>query len=249
MPRIPASLSDVLALADADPAVLGVILSGSRAHEGMPTDRSDDDVHIVVGDGRPSVFDGLDGHRSARLDLVVMTLDAFRTRGLPGDPAAWSRYAYARAAVLRDASGGTVTRLLDRKRALTAEEGRTAARGWLDAYTNQTYRSLKSHRDGRPDAAHLDAAEAVPYLLETVFALHLRVRPYNKYLRWELERHPLGAGVWSAGSLLPRLERVVASGDAGEQRSLFGDVERAARAAGHGDVLDAWGDDLALLRG
>ncbi|TDC63188.1 hypothetical protein E1283_32835, partial [Streptomyces hainanensis] len=32
-------------------------------------------------------------------------------------------------------------------------------------------------------------------------------------------------------------------------RRLFTDVEPLARAAGHGPVLDAWGDDLLLLRG
>ena len=80
---------------------------------------------------------------------------------------------------------------------------------------------MKSHRDGRPEAAHLDAAESLPYALETLFALHRRVRPYNKYLRWELEHHPLGDPRWDAGRLLPVLRRILADGDPGTQRALF----------------------------
>ncbi|MGW6496030.1 hypothetical protein [Nonomuraea angiospora] len=32
------------------------------------------------------------------------------------------------------------------------------------------------------------------------------------------------------------------------QRRLFAQVEAAARRAGHGAVLDAWGEDLDLMR-
>jgi hypothetical protein len=61
----------------------------------------------------------------------------------------------------------------------------------LDAYINQLYRCVKSRRDGVADAALLDEMESPPWLLETVFALHGRLRPYNRYLRWELENFPL----------------------------------------------------------
>ncbi|MFR9723713.1 hypothetical protein ACL02R_10140 [Streptomyces sp. MS19] len=241
----PRDLAAALALADADPAVAGVVLSGSRVHAGMPTVHSDDDVHVVTLDGRPSAFDGMDGHRSALLDLVVMSLAEFRRRGLPGDPMAWSRYGYVHAAVLRDRLDGGIAAVLDRKRTLDAAEARAAADGFLDAFANSTYRALKSHRDGRPEAARLDAAEAVPFALEALFALHRRVRPYNKYLRWELEHAPLGDPLWAADRLLPRLTELRGAGDL---RALFRDLERTARAAGHGAVLDGWGDDLAFLR-
>ncbi|WP_223290988.1 hypothetical protein [Streptomyces avicenniae] len=248
LPAPPASLAAVLERADADPGVAGVLLSGSRAHEGMATVHSDDDVHVVTHDGVPSSFDGLDGHRSRDLDLVVMPLSAFRVRGLPGDPMSWARYAYVHAVVLRDRLDGGIATLLDRKRALDAEEAREEADGHLDAFTNSAYRAMKSERDGRPEAARLDAAEAVPYALDALFALHRRVRPYNKFLRWELEHHPLGDPLWSADQLVPRLLGLAAEGGVGRLRALFRDVERTARAAGHGAVLDAWGDDLALLR-
>lgn len=95
---------------------------------------------------------------------------------------------------------------------------------------------------------HLDAAESVPYALEVLFALHRRVRPYNKYLRWELERSPLGDRRWEADRLLPVVRRLLADGAPDTQRALFTGIEEAARKAGHGEVLDSWGTDLELLR-
>jgi hypothetical protein len=93
--------------------------------------------------------------------------------------------------------------------------------------------------------ARLDAAESVPALLTMVFALHGRVRPYNKYLIWELTRYPLGSARWDG---LPALLDRVLGGDVEAQRYLFAAAEHEARLRGHGDVLTAWGDALALLR-
>ncbi|MEV0218374.1 hypothetical protein [Streptomyces sp. NPDC050704] len=242
------TLEAFVSRAIADPGVVGLILSGSQVHEDMSTAYSDYDVHVVVQDSVTSPLSALDGFRSAHLDLVVMTLDEFRRRGLPGDSHGWYHYAYVHAKVLFDRLDGTISELLTAKRTPTPAEARTAVDGYLDAYVNQAYRSLKSHRDGRAEQAHLDAAESIPYALEAIFALHQRVRPYNKFLQWELERHPLGDGEWSAGQLLPTIRRILSDGAPDTQRSLFTSIERAARDAGHDQVLDSWGDSLDLLR-
>jgi hypothetical protein len=242
------TLRAFLSRASADSGVAGLVLSGSRVHEGMPTLRSDYDLHVILRDGHASDLAELDWFRSAHLDLVVMTLAEFRTRGMPGRPDSFARYSYVHAEVLLDRLDGAISRILEEKRTLTADEARAAVDGWLDAYVNQTYRSLKSFRDDRPDLGHLDAAESVPFALEVLFALHRRVRPYNKYLRWELERQPLGDPRWDASRLLPVLRRILADGDPAVQRGLFTAVEEAARRAGHDRVLDSWGADLELLR-
>ncbi|MGC5010726.1 hypothetical protein ACLQ2R_08185 [Streptosporangium sp. DT93] len=117
---------------------------------------------------------------------------------------------------------------------------------WLDAYANSLYRSVKNDRDGHPLAALLDAADSVRFLLELLFALDRRSRPYNRYLEWELARHPLPG--WDAAVLLDAVRRVSGTGDVPLQRSLFARVEATARRAGHGAVLDAWGEDLDLMR-
>jgi hypothetical protein len=81
--------------------------------------------------------------------------------------------------------------------------------------------------------------------LETIFALHDRIRPYNRYLTWELERHPLSKQWATDNSWLP-LVRAVPTGDAEASAALFAVMERGARAAGLGDVIDAW--DEASIR-
>ena len=110
-----------------------------------------------------------------------------------------------------------------------------------------------NHRDGRPLEARLDAAESVPWLLDVVFAMAGRVRPYNKYLPWELERHPVPG--WPAGALLPLVERIL-TGEPAAVREAFSHVEAACRAhdaaRGHtrtSDLLAGWGAELAILRG
>lgn len=229
--------SDLLSLARADPAVVGVVLTGSQAREGMATVHSDHDVYVIVAEGATTALTPL---RSPELDLAVVPLTRFR------EPETWNRYSFVHCQLLLDR--GEIASLVAAKARLSAEEARQTVRLALDDYVNSAYRSMKSHRDGLPDAAHLDAAESVAPLLTTIFALHGRVRPFNKYLRWELERHPLGPAGWAADPLLPQLRRVTAGGDAAAQRALFACVEPAARAAGHGDVLDAWDDDLEMLR-
>ncbi len=79
-----------------------------------------------------------------------------------------------------------------------------------------------------------------------MFALDRRPRPYNKYLAWELDRFPLPG--WDARELLATLGRITEAGDVDVRRELFGRVEAVAREAGHAATLDAWGEDLALMR-
>jgi hypothetical protein len=45
-----------------------------------------------------------------------------------------------------------------------------------------------------------------------------------------------------------RIQAILAGADQDAQRGLFRDIEAATRAAGLGETVDAWGDDLLLLR-
>ncbi|WP_078853321.1 hypothetical protein [Streptomyces sp. FxanaA7] len=229
-------------LATADPAVVGLVLKGSRAHEGMTTEHSDHDLYVVLADGATTELTRFAGHRTPGLDLVVLTLDAFRAAGMPG----FERYALARARVVLDRLDGGIDRILSAKARLDADEAHGEAAAYLDAYANSLYRSVKNARDGLPLAARLDAADSVRFLLELLFALDRRPRPYNKYLHWELSRFPLPD--WDTGHLLDTVAHIAATGDVTAQRDLFARVEAVARDAGHGAVLDDWGHDLRLMR-
>jgi hypothetical protein len=228
--------------ATADPAVAGLVLKGSRAHDGMTTEHSDHDLYVVLADGAATDLHRFAGHRTPELDLVLVSLAEFRAAGMPGH----ERYALARARVVFDRLGGEIAAILAAKARLGADEAFRAADGWLDAYANSLYRSVKNDRDGERLAARLDAADSMSHLLELLFVLDRRPRPYNKYLRWELAHHPLPG--WDAGLLLDGVDRITATGDVAAQRRLFARVEAVSRGAGHGAVLDAWGEDLTLMR-
>jgi hypothetical protein len=110
------------------------------------------------------------------------------------------------------------------------------------------YRAAKNHRDGLQREAHLDAAESVPWFLDFLFTACGRVRPYNKWLPWELTNYPLPRP-WVAAETLRRLEAILATGDLSEQQALFRDAERLARDLGFDDVIDGWQPDVNWLRG
>lgn len=100
------------------------------------------------------------------------------------------------------------------------------------------------HSDHNPLAGHLDAAAGIGFLLDLLFAIDRRPRPYNTYLAWELDRFPLPG--WESAALLETVARIAATGEVALQQRLLARVEAAARGAGHGAVLYAWGEDQSL---
>jgi predicted nucleotidyltransferase len=232
-----------------DDNVVGLVLTGSRASGVGVTGSSDWDVRLVVRDEALDEYRERFGtpHGSA-VEVVVFTLDELASVGEIGSPTAWDRPSYLHAQVLVD-SDGRVSALLDELRALPPDVARVLAAERLDDYVNSYHRAAKSSRLGHEAEARLDAAESIPPLLDTLFALNGRVRPFNKHLRSELELRPLDGEPWTADELLPRLRRILETGDLGEQQRLFCDVEELARARGLGEVIDGWEPDVPRLRG
>ena len=240
---------ELVAVARDDDGVLGLVLTGSRAHGTFVTDDSDWDVRLVVRDN------DLDEYRSrygtphgSRVEVFVLTLADLAAVGRPGSDVSWDRPSYVHAQIVLDTEG-RIAEIVDGLRSLSTEHARSVAAESLDDYVNSYFRSAKSHRLGLELEALFDAAESIPPLLGFLFAVHGRVRPFNKHLRAEFERRPLGDGVWSSAELLPRLERIVATGALSEQQALFRDVEKLARANGFDEVIDGWEPDVARLRG
>jgi hypothetical protein len=233
----------LFAEAEADPDVLGIVLGGSRGKGDLVTERSDYDVYVIVRDD--AAFERWSARYSFRhgdpVEVVLMTLGQFREHALRGSATAWNAYTFAHVAPLLD-RGGIAALVAAKWRVDPATAGEP-----LDGYINSYYRSAKSARDGRPFESRLDAAESMPFFLEFLFATFGRVRPYTKWLRWELERYPLEPP-WTADELLPRLERIL-DGELEEQPALFRDAERLARERGLGEVVDGWEPDVPWLRG
>lgn len=226
-----------------NPRVMAVVLTGSWAHE-MATEHSDIDLLIVLDrDDFSFMRESSDG-----IDVSKITFD--RLRDIPEDPGRWwDRYSYGRSRILFDRSEGYVGRTLEAWGTLTTEETTLAVDFHIDGYLTFAYRSLKSWREGRGLAARFDAAESLPWAMSLLFAVHGRVRPANKYLRWELDREPLPGEGWEAEHVVDVLERILGTGSADAQRELFSLIEPQARQIGFGGVIDSFQPGVDVLRG
>jgi hypothetical protein len=223
-------LEPLLEEARADDNVVGLVVFGSRGKGAFVTERSDWDVFVVVREKR----DDRPFSRGGAVETVELTLDELRSQP------AWQRYSLAWLEPQLDKTGEVAEALRD----ATRVDPQAAAEP-LDGYVNSYYRSLKNARVDLELASLLDAQESIPWLLEFVFTVHGRLRPYNKWLAWELDAHPLPSNTLQLG----RLERIARTGDLVEQAALFRDAEALARAKGLGAVIDGWEPDVALLRG
>jgi hypothetical protein len=236
--RLPARVTfeELLEVARSREEIVGLYLFGSRGRDFMVDERSDWDVCVVLADreARERFEREFPYAHGARVEIVSATLD-----GIRNEPSEHGRYAAAHADVVLDKTGGELTRVVAELEFLPSGTRDAVVREALDGYINQTYRSLRY-------GTRLDAVEAIPYALRTIFALDNRVRPYNKYLEWELRRHPLDG--WTADQLLPLLDRVL-TGEPEAQRALFKVLEARARDAGFGEVVDGWEPDVEWLRG
>lgn len=232
-----------------DPTILGLVLSGSAAR-GMATERSDVDVYVVRDDGAERKIS-----HSPAIDEIPCSIADLEHVDRHGTGGWYFRWSFAYAQVLRDLTGGRIAEAVRRQATVDDAEQRWVLvdQDRLDGYVNFAYRALKNHRDGRLLEARLDAAESVSWLLHVVFTLAGRLRPYNKYLPWELREHPLPVAEWSAEAFLPEIERIVA-GDPGALRRTFAVVDREVRAwdDAHdttvcGDIMDSWGDERTMF--
>jgi hypothetical protein len=220
-------LDELLARARADDNVVGLVVHGSRGRGLHVRDESDWDVVVVVREAH-GVYD------AERGDAV----ESFEVTSLEDLPD-WMLPALAWTTPALDKTGEVAGQLA----AVTAVDPATAAEP-LDGYVNSYYRSAKNARAGLELASLLDAQESIRWYLHFVFAVHGRLRPYNKWLEWELLEHPLPVDLD-----LARLERIARTGDVGEQRALFRETEALAREHGHGATIDGWEPDVAWLRG
>lgn len=78
----PLTYDAFIELAAADSAVVGLVLKGSRAHDGMTTEHSDHDLYVVLADAAAPALTRFTGHRTAELDLVILSVDEFRAAGM-----------------------------------------------------------------------------------------------------------------------------------------------------------------------
>jgi hypothetical protein len=219
-------VEELLEQARSDENVVGLLLHGSRARGVYVTEKSDLDAIVVVRE--------LQGRYPSGHGSPVEVVEVTDLRKLPD----WFRPAVLWAEPLLDTTGDLATQL----REVTTVDPASAAEP-LDGFVNMLYRSLKNARVGEEVGALLDAQESIPWFLQFVFNVHGRIRPYNKWLAWELREHPLPVEID-----LELLRRAGAA-DREAQHALFRQAEAIAREAGLDAVVDGWEPDLVWLRG
>jgi predicted nucleotidyltransferase len=241
-----AEYARLLERADADPAVVGVVVFGSRAVGADLTPGSDVDCFVVV-DGSDDEARRWSTTYGAPVEVWPITLEAFRRHALPDDEAAWNRAAFIRARVDFDRLDGEITAIVDRKRRLTPDEAKALVEANLDDAINSIYRALKSAEAGRVREARLDAIEAIAPLLTTTFALEHRVRPFNRWLGRELAMAPLEMP--ALAGLLVRIDALAADPTPEAIQGAYRMLDAAARDAGYGAIVDSWAPYVGWLRG
>jgi hypothetical protein len=230
--------------ARADPNIVGLLLVGSRGKRGYVTPESDYDAYVILRDRSllEEYAEKFPSKHGDPVEYILLSLESFREHALPGTESRWNAYTFAHIEPLVDKLGGEIGRLTVAKSLPRPEDART----FLGGYGNLYFRSKKNLVAGRMLEGRLDAAEALGWFLDFLFAAHDRVRPFNKWLLWELEHHPLDEP-WRDG-LPARIDAVASTGDLDTQRSIFHDAEALARALELGDVIESWGPDVAFLR-
>ena len=229
--------------------LLGIVLSGSAGRD-YATERSDLDVMVVLTDEAAA---DRRTERSPDVDEIPERWSDVQTVAPFGTEWWWMRWSYAWAPVLLDRTDGALADAVRRQATLTPDEADAVLidHDRLDGWVNFAYRALKNDRDGRALEARLDAAESVAWLLDVVFAIAGRVRPYTPYRPWELRTHPVEG--WPADDLLALVTRLLA-GSADAVREAFSRV-RAACAAydqerGHSrttDMINGWDAELDVF--
>ena len=229
----------ILEQARTDPNILGFILTGSRGN-GNRTEHSDYDFVLLVREDAAEEYKRRQwADADPQIDPWVASLEEFRRHAAWGSDTAWDRYNYAHLRPQVDKTG-ELAELLREKGSLPESARRKFVSGHLDGYVNQVYRSMKCFRDGQMTAARLEAADSVRPMLDVLFGLHGRLRPFHKYLEWELKKHPLEKLTLAAEDLLRSLLQIVETGAIPVQQRILTEVERIARADGYGSVLDGW---------
>ena len=232
-----------------DPNIVGFVVTGSRG-KGLITKESDYDVFVVIDDAKAVDYQlKLQKLEGEGLDLSIMGLSEFRDYAAWGSSFAWDRYDFAHNKAVVDKLNGGIQNIIDEKGKLPEERKEPLILQNCDHYINQFYRADKCRRRGEAGAAKLELAEGVSPLLDAMFALHGRLRPFYKYLEWELVNYPLILFPWEPAKLYSLILSLSAGVDEAVMKEVFTETEKVFRARGFGGVFDSWGEDhLILLR-
>lgn len=230
----------ILKEAESDQNVIGFVLGAGRG-KGFATEYSDYDIIIIVPDEKISEYEKkYESFNSTEIiEAHVRSLSQFKEYANWGGVDAGHQYnfVYLKAQIDRT---GEIQKIIDEKSVIPADKVKEFVSGELDKYINFYYRSVKNFRDKNLVASHLDGAESVFALLSAVFGLEGRLRPYNKFLEWELKTRPLKLLPWNGDEFLEKITKIIQTGDVATQKEILNKIFELFRQHGYGAVIDGW---------
>ena len=204
--------AQLLEEAKTNPDIIGFFLGGSRG-KGFENEQSDYDPRMIVKNEVAKTYhEKYESMMLEEIDLVVMSLSEFRDYALWGTPEAGDRYDFTHVKALVDKTG-EVQKLIDDKGSIPDDNRNDFIAQTLDAYINGVYRSVKCFRNHNETGARLEASTSIPYLLDLVFSLHNRPKPFYGYLERELKAYPLEKLPWSGEEFLKKLLTILSNAD------------------------------------
>lgn len=229
----------VLEEVKSDPNIIGFILTGGRG-KGISTDHSDYDTMMIVADGKEKQY--LEQYKeftdTTDVYVHIFSLTEFKNYAEWGSGFEWDRYNFAHLKAQVDKTG-EIQKIIDEKGKLSEDKIKETVSSNIGCYINSYYRALKNHRDWNIEAAKFDGAESIPFLLTALFALEGRVRPYYKFLEWELTKYSLELLPWDGGTFFQMIIKVLA-GDIYIQKEIFKAVKELFYDHGYKTEIDDW---------
>ncbi len=236
----------LVAEAKTDPNILGFFLAGSRG-KGFENENSDYDPYMIVNDAAAKKCKNK--YRNAKLEeihLAVLSLSEFIKYAAWGSPSSGDRCDFTHVRIFSDKSN--IRKIIAEKGSIPKDKQKDFINSSLDSYINSLFRSLKCLKNGNMTGAHLEAAKSIYPLLDAIFALELRPRPFDGYLEKELKKYPLKKFPWKRGEFIRKILLIQSSADLKAQQEILKDVERLFRKEGYSKVFDGWGKDLRWMK-
>jgi hypothetical protein len=231
-----------------DPNILALWLSGSRGKGVIVTEYSDYDCDLIVSEGVFKEYKSkYESIGNPDLEIFVRTLPIFKKYAEWGSDTSWDRYSFAHIKPLVDKTG-EIQQLFDNKSIVPKDKVKEFVSGAIDAYVNELYRSLKCFRDGNSVGSQLEGSESVPWLLMAVFGMEGRLKPYYKYLEWELKTYPLSKLPWAVDDFFKKIIAISTSADIKTQKEVLRSMEPVFKSSGFGEVLDGWKEKIKWMK-
>ncbi|MFA6415952.1 MAG: hypothetical protein WCW56_00505 [Candidatus Paceibacterota bacterium] len=223
--------------AENDGRIIGIILSGGRGKDAQSENSDYDVILITTDEGFDSVKQ--DYPKSDFIDSLPHAISEFRDYAKSGTRSQYDKYTFTHNKAVLDKTG-EIQKLVDDKGALEPDFIKKAVHDALGGYQNSLHRALKNTRDGNVLAGLLDASETIPRILNFIFALEGRVRPFNKFLAWELDNYPLEKLPMESKDLLLKIETIAKTGDVEIQKEILAMIRQMAIANGFSEEIADW---------